>query len=445
MKPASSIDIGALIDRGTWSGYQRRLVVLSALTLVFDGVDLQLMGVVIPEIMRDWAVARSAFAPVLAVGMIGMLVGAAAAGIVGDRYGRKRTLLGSIVVFGAASVAMAASTSLLSLGLLRLVVGFGIGGAIPNASALVAEYVPARHRPLAVTFAIVCVPLGASLAGLLAAAVVPVFGWRALFVAGGVIPLAAALLLSWALVESPRYLARRPDRWPELERILARFGHSTPADASFSDSAEALAGRATVSALLEPSFRRDTLGLWAAFASCLLAVYLGFNWIPAMLTGAGLSPTLGSLGITMFNFGGVIGAIAGALAFYRIGSRTTMIVMSGGAAAGAAALAFTSLGPDTSTGVLMTLLAITGGLINAVQTTMYALAAQMYPAAIRSTGVGTAAGIGRVGAIGSTYIGAWAIEGGGSVLFFATVALAMVLTAAGLSTIERHIRPTVSR
>src|SRR6185436_15593347 len=98
---------------------------------------------------------------------------------------------------------------------------------------------------------------------------------------GGVIPLAAALLLSWALVESPRYLARRPDRWPELERILARFGHSTPADASFSDSAEALAGRATVSALLEPSFRRDTLGLWAAFASCLLAVYLGFNWIPA--------------------------------------------------------------------------------------------------------------------------------------------------------------------
>src|SRR4029453_7825071 len=127
-----------------------------------------------------------------------------------------------------------------------------------------------------------------------------------------------------------------------------------------------------------------------AFLSCLFAVYLGFNWIPAMLTGAGLPPSVGSTGIPSFNLGGVAGAILGALAFARIGSRWTMLALALGAAASAAAMRELTIGPGGWTTTLISMLGLTGGLINAVQTTMYALAAQVYPTAVRATGVGTA-------------------------------------------------------
>jgi AAHS family 4-hydroxybenzoate transporter-like MFS transporter len=190
---------------------------------------------------------------------------------------------------------------------------------------------------------------------------------------------------------------------------------------------------------LVPGFRRDTLALWGAFFSCLLAVYLGFNWVPSLLTGAGLSPTVGSAGITAFNFGGVGGAILGAWAFTRVGSRLTMTVMAGGAAAGALVLQSRTITATSDTTTLIALLGLTGGLINAVQATMFALAAQIYPTKVRATGVGAAMSVGRLGAILSTYAGAWTLEAGGAALFFGLLAGAMVSTGLALALVQRHI------
>jgi MFS transporter, AAHS family, 4-hydroxybenzoate transporter len=438
-RTAPALDVGRLLDEGRWTPHQRFVVLLAALAIVFDGLDNQLLGVAVPALMREWTVTRAVFAPVLACGMVGMMIGGAVAGMVGDGFGRRVALIGSVLVFALPTVAIAAADTLVTLGGLRFVAGLGLGGAIPNAASLASEYVPRRSRPLAVTLTIVCVPLGGTLGALLGGQVLPVFGWRILFVVGGALPVVVALVLLRFLPESPRYLARRPDRWPELARLLGRAGHEVPTNAAFTDATEAAVSCASLAALFTPQLRRDSAALWGAFFSCLLAVYLGFNWIPSMLSGAGLGVSVASTGLAAYNLGGVAGAIAGGWLIGRFGSRVTMLSMAAGASAGALGLAALPMhaGADTTSIILM--LGLTGGLINAVQTTMYALATNVYPTAVRATGVGSAVSFGRTGAVLSTYAGAWALEAGGSTAFFVCMAAAMAAALAALALVGRHV------
>mgnify|MGYP003343054009 CR=1 FL=1 len=171
-----TIDVGTLLDEGRWSPYLKFLVLLAALAIIFDGIDNQLLAVSIPSMMKEWSLPRSAFSNVLATGMIGMMIGGAIAGFVGDRLGRKVALLASVVVFGVMTMTISAVNSVFALGLLRFLAGIGLGGAMPNAAALASEYVPRRQRPFSVTLTIVCVPLGGMLAAYLAGQIIPAFG-----------------------------------------------------------------------------------------------------------------------------------------------------------------------------------------------------------------------------------------------------------------------------
>jgi AAHS family 4-hydroxybenzoate transporter-like MFS transporter len=357
---------------------------------------------------------------------------------VADRSGRRGALIASMLLFGTMTIAASFVNSIAALGALRLVVGIGLGGAIPCAATLSSEVVPRRHRPFAVTLTIVCVPLGAMLAGLIAERALPLVGWRGLFALGGAVPFAAAALLFWLLPESPRFLARHPSRRPELIATLRRMGHPLDSATVVIDTADAQVDRPSAVTVLKPPYLGDTLALWGAYVSCLLAVYLGFTWVPSMLAGAGLG-SLANIGITTFNLGGVIGAIAGSLAIARIGSRITMIAMAVGALVSAIVMRGMTIGADSATLPIVVMLALTGGLINAVQTTLYALAAHVYPTALRSTGVGSAAGIGRLGAILSSYAGAWALDAAGSRGFFTVVAAAMSVTVISLALVRRHV------
>jgi MFS transporter, AAHS family, 4-hydroxybenzoate transporter len=439
MAVSHTIDVGQVLDDGHWSNRQKLFVFMTALTIIFDGIDNQLLGIAVPAMMRDWAVPRSAFAAVLASGMVGMMIGGALAGLVGDRMGRRFALIGSVFIFGVLTAAVALVESLWALGALRFLAGLGLGGAMPNAAALASEYVPRRHRPFAITLTIVCVPLGGALAALLAGYVMPVFGWRALFALGGTLPLVVAAVLLRALPESPRYLARHPERWSELERILRQIGHAVPAGSRFVDLGEKTAPRPSVGALFTTDFRRDTLALWGAMFACMLAVYTAFNWVPSMLAGAGLGLTVASNGIAAFNFGGVAGAICGGLVIARIGSKPTMLSIAASAVAGAVVLALMPITATSNALPIVVMLGITGAAINALQTTLYALAAHVYPTTVRATGVGTAVAFGRVGGVLSTYAGAFALGWGGSHAFFTLMAGSMAVVFICLALVGRHV------
>lgn len=393
----------------------RWLVALTAVAIIFDGIDNQLLGVVIPTVMKEWEVPRSAFAPVVSLGLAGMMVGGALAGLAGDRFGRRRALLGSVAVFGLVTLATAAAQDLTTLGILRFLAGIGLGGAIPNAATLAAEYVPAAQRPMAVTATIVCVPLGGMLAGILGSQLLAATGWRALFVAGGVAPIVVAALLTRLLPESPQYLARQT------------VPSGGPAPAS------------TLSVIFAADVRRDTIALWFSFTSCLLAVYLGFSWLPTVFAGAGFGPEIASSGITAFNLGGVVGALASGAVMSRVGSRVAMLTMNVGAIAGAVTLGTMTITKDAALAPIMIMLTITGGLINAIQTTMYAVATNVYPSAARASGVGVATAVGRTGAVLSGYAGPWALSLRGSSTYFLLIAAAMTVCFVALASVKRHV------
>src|SRR5919198_88824 len=187
-----SVDVGTLLDEGRWSAYQKLLVAGTALAIILDGLDNQVLGAAVPAMMREWGLPRPAFASVLASGMAGMMIGGTVGGFIGDRVGRRIALLGSVVAFGVLTVMVSFTSGVTSLGVVRFFAGLGLGGAMPNAAALSSEYVPRRHRPFAVTLTIVCIPLGGTLAGLFGAEILPRYGWRTLFLAGGIVPLVLA-------------------------------------------------------------------------------------------------------------------------------------------------------------------------------------------------------------------------------------------------------------
>lgn len=440
----SAIDVDRLLNDGRWTGYQQWLVFLTALTIVFDGFDNQLLGVALPTIMREWSVPRGAFAPVVSLGYLGMMIGGTLAGLAGDRIGRRNALLWCMVIFGLATIVVAAVDGVGTLGILRLIAGVGLGGAMPNAAALAAEYVPLRQRPFAVTLAIVCVPLGATLAGFAAIAALPTVGWRGLFVIGGATPLIGAAILARVMPESPRYLVRHPTRWPELAALLRRMGHDIADHATFIEPAGSPVTRPSLASIFGRELRVDTFALWGAFFSCLLAVYLGFSWLPTILTSAGLGSAVASTGLTAFNLGGVVGAVAGGKLLTRFGSRAVMIGMAGAAVACALIMSRMTIAPGSAVLPILVMLTITGSLINAVQTTMYALAAHVYPTAVRAGGVGTAVAFGRSGAILVGYAGPWALEYRGSESFFWLMAAALVVTCLSLAAVRRHVPAAVS-
>ncbi len=438
-----TIDVGAVIDAGRWTSYQKLLIAGTALAIILDGVDNQLLPNALPALMADWSMPRGAFQNVLAVGPFGMMIGAALGGMLGDGVGRRTALLLSVLAFALLTLAIATVNDLFMLGLLRFLAGVGLGGAMPNAAALASEYVPRRQRPFAVTLTIVCIPLGGTLAALLAGLVLPIYGWRGLFMIGGLIPVVLALILFRVLPESPRFLASRRERWPELRTLLRRIGHAVPEDATFVEAPGDGPGKskASMASIFAPALRLDTIGLFGAFFFCLMANYIGFLLIPAMLTGAGFPPVVGTNANAAFNFGGVAGAIFGALFIQQLGSRVTMLAMSALAIVSALVMAFTPLRLDETTR-LIAMFAVTGGLLNAVQTTMYALAAHVYPTDIRGTGVGAAVGFGRIGNVLAAYAGNFALDRGGTPGYFSSWAVTMTLVFGSLALVRRHIPPS---
>jgi MFS transporter, AAHS family, 4-hydroxybenzoate transporter len=439
---AKQVHIARLLDESPWSILQKSIVLLSAMTIIFDGMDIQMMGFAIPAIASEWGITRAAFAPVLACGLFGVAIGAGLGGMIGDRIGRRTPVLLSVLVFSAATLAFAFAHSMTALLVLRTIAGLGIGGALPNVTTLTAEFTPTRRRPMAVTSAIVCIPIGGVVAGLISARVLMAGNWRALFYIGGGAPLLLLVVLIAALPESPRYLAKLNDKRAELVDLLGRMHIYVPADSAFIDdhSNSGPYQESAFSEIFGITRRTDTFAIWAAFFCSLMTVYLVFNWLPSVLTGLGLGLRIASQGLAAYNFGGIFGALLFGWWISRKGSRAPLIT---GTLAGLITAALLAVIPIHGTGshvLLFTALTLHGLFVNAVQTTMYALAAHIYTTQARATGVACALMVGRTGAIVSALLGASLLGYGTRIYCFALViGMGAVLTSLGM--LRRHIEP----
>ncbi len=438
--PTAPTDLGALLDYGPWTLRQKLIVFLVAMTVVFDGMDIQMMGFAIPAIAKEWAISRASFAPVLGLGLIGITLGSVMGGLVGDRYGRRVAILLNVMIFGVATLGASFAFSEASLMVLRFIAGLGIGGALPNAATLTAEFTPLKRRPVAITLAIVCVPIGGLIAGLISAQVLVLHSWRLLFVIGGLSPIVLLAFLALWLPESPRFLAKDPLRISELRNVLQSIGRAIPSGASIHQPTNSSSpGKSSPLNLFEPGLARDTTALWMAFFCCLTSVYLAFNWLPSVLNAHGFSLKQASQGLALYNFGGILGALSFGVWISVKGSRTPLLVGAAFSVGSAALIGILMAASTMPRGILFIAVAAHGLFVNAVQTTLYALAADMYATRVRATGVASALAIGRTGGILSAFLGG-AVVNLGAPVYFEILAAAMFGVLLALSSMTRHIK-----
>ncbi|MBX7199214.1 MAG: MFS transporter [Rhodospirillaceae bacterium] len=423
--PPAPADVRTAIDGGAWSTFQKAILAVTALAVVMDGFDNQLIGFAVPAIMADWGLPKDRFGPVLAISLLCMTIGTFLGGLAGDRFGRRPALIGSMLVLTSGTGLASISQDLTQLALLRWAAALGLGGAMPNATALLAEYTPVAKRSVAVSLAIIGVPIGGVVAGLVAAGLLTSSGWRGLFMAGGLLSLATTALIVIWLPESPNHLLRFPEKHERLRRIMQRCGIVLPADAVAPEQR-----KGALFAFLSRPFLARSLVLWGAFFSSLFAVYLVFSWLPTLFAAAGFDLKVASGGLASFNFGSVVGAVAGGWSMDRTRDSRPLVVW--GICGAIMALAMCLLGLAGQGATMVTVaMGVLGIFAGGSQVMLFAAAAHLYPAALRAGGVGAALAFGRLGGVTSSLVGPHILNAGPTA-FFAVILLSMLSMTAFL-------------
>lgn len=386
-------DLGAALGRARLRPVHWTVLGLAFLVATLDGLDAQLVAFAAPLLTPEFGMARTQLGPVFSAALLGMAGGAVLFGPLGDRYGRRNVLTACTALFGAGTLTTAAVDSVNALIALRVLTGLGLGGALPNAVTLVAETAPARSRALFITLMYMGFPAGGLVGGLAAAPLMEAWGWRGLFVVGGLAPLALCPILLVALAESPLYLARRGLR-ARLEGLLGRFGieKSSGGPQWIAGGTEQHSG---VAALFASSRARNTVLLWIAFFINLLVLFFLMNWLPTLLVDRGFTLERALRITVIFNLGGALGALALAWSSARYDPRRVLAGFFFGGS-----LSFMAIGvAHTLPGGLAVAGFLTGVLAGGAQVGLYPVATQLYPTAARVTGVGFAQAWGRVGSI----------------------------------------------
>ena len=398
-----ALTAGEIINREPLSRYQVTTIVLCGFVLVLDGYGSLSMGYVTTPVAESTHIPVHSFGLILSASLIGLMVAAMGTGPIADRWGRKWPVILSALTFALFSILNGRATTYDEFFVFRFLTGLGLGGAMPNAVALASEYAPKRLLAIIVVLLFIGMPLGGLICGLVSSAVITGPGWPWVFYVGGIVPMVLAVVLIWALPESAQFLVERAGDRKRAEKILAKISPAFAAgQIALAEGGSAPRGAgAPVKHLFTEGRAWGTILLWIPNFMNLLLLYFINSWLPSLLKVSGMSVSDGVLATAFVSFGGMVACVVEGSLINALGAYFVLLADFLLSAVFVVAVAlFTH-----PFGLALTVTFFLGFLVIGGQAALNAMSANFYPTAIRSTGVGWALGVGRLGSIVGPLLG----------------------------------------
>jgi benzoate transport len=399
-----ALRLKCIIRRGPMTRFQLGAIAVCVALNMLDGFDVLVMAFTAPGVSAQWGLSGSQLGVLLSAGLVGMAAGSLIVAPRADRFGRRHIVLMCIVVVCTGMLLSSFSRSLFELAILRVITGLGIGGILPTVNVLVSEYASDKWRNSMVSIYAAGYPIGATVGGAVANILIKHYGWRSAFTFGAV---ASALMIPVVIRQLPDsldfILSKRPrNALFKLNQVLRRM--SRPQVDKLPDRTITVSPlRPGVRTLLSAGAWRKTLLVSIAFFTVMATLYFVNSWMPKLLTSGGMSAQRGITGGILFNLGGLVGTLGfGFLCAYADLRRVTlMFLLFAALSLGLCGHLFSSPTAATTTtaAAAFSLAILIGGSINGAVAGLYALTAGLYTTEVRSTGMGWALGVGRVGAI----------------------------------------------
>ncbi len=396
------------IDTGEMSAFQVVAVAICVTLNMLDGFDVLVMAFTASEVAKEWGLSGAEVGVLLSSGLFGMAAGSLFLAPFADRFGRRNLVLLCLVLLTVGMLLSSVATSPTQLAALRAVTGLGIGGMLASINVITSEYSSQKWRSAAISLQATGYPIGATIGGIIAASLLVNYGWRSVFVFGGLVSAAMIPIVLWRLPESLDFLlARRPaNALARLNRLLERMGRAAVAELPM--VVVATKPQTGLKDLFHGASGRNTLLVWASFFMVMLGFYFVLSWTPRLLVAAGMSAQQGVTGGVLLNIGGIIGGSLFAWLSVK-GSLKGLSALS--MVATAVAMAAYAFFASTLAASFVLALAI-GIVIFGSMVSLYAITPLLYPPANRATGMGWAIGIGRLGAILAPIAAGMLLDGG---------------------------------
>ncbi|MEA2662965.1 MAG: transporter, putative metabolite:H+ symporter [Chloroflexota bacterium] len=428
----------ARLDRVPLNRFHWRLLIVAGLGWMFDAMDVILIAFLLTPIRGEFGLDATQTGFVASAGFVGMFLGAAIAGRLADRVGRKTVFQVTLVLFSFGALLSAAAPTFETLLIARVIAGLGLGGELPVASTLVSEYAPRASRGRFIVLLESFWAYGTILAGVVALLVLPQFGWRGAFVVGA-LPALYVAYLRRALPESPRFLAEH-GRAAEADAVVRRVEREG-GGALITVAKPVAPERSTpgsgggMGALFAPRYARRTAMLWILWFGITLTYYGMFTFLPSLLAGRGLSVVRSNEYFFISSLAQVPGYFSAAWLVERVGRRPTLVAYLIGSAI--AAYLFGNSGAGNDAIVFASLLSFFNlGAWGVV----YTLSPELYPTALRATGAGAAAAVGRIGGIIGPFLTPTLTASLGQSGVFAVFMGLLFITAAAVGLLSEETR-----
>lgn len=388
------IDVHKLADEAKFNGFHATVLFWGLLILIFDGYDLAVVGAALPSIMKDMGVSAGSAGFMASSALFGMMFGAIVFGTLADRIGRVLTISICVALFSIFTAAAGLTRDPITFSVMRFFAGLGIGGVLPVVTAQMAEFSPLKIRARLVVLVFAGYSLGGILVALTAKSLIDAYGWQSVFFAAGAPVLLIPFILK-TMPESMPFLIKK-QRDAELRRIVGKLAPNlaVPANAQFLVPAEDRADEAPIKHLFQDGRGFSTVMIWVAFFTGLFMVYALSSWLTKMMAMAGYSLGSALTFTLLYNLGAIAGSVLGAWLGDKFNIKHVLVAFY---VMGAVSLAL--MGHTKSTELLFVVVFVVGASTLGTQVLAYAYAGEFYPTAMRSTGVGFAGGVGRLGAI----------------------------------------------